>query len=170
MDCPVPFLPLQLQFNSLCIISIDIQPLWFYIYVFCSNRTILLFFHVRNCNDDGRHFFKFVDSASLWFMKASLPEVKQLTGKCFRIVRIVTKNNLFEIKISRPTPIDSLSVELFSLGLIKHSRQNLASEFYHAPFLTHQYDNTAANIYFATQKLNQLTHIGSFTRNTFVYP
>ena len=34
-------------------------------------------------------------------MKASLPEVNQLTGKCFQMVRIVTKNNFFAIKISQ---------------------------------------------------------------------
>ena len=34
-------------------------------------------------------------------MKASLPKVNQLTGKCFQMVRIVTKNNVFAIKISQ---------------------------------------------------------------------
>ena len=38
--------------------------------------------------------FLFVDAASLWraeIVKASLPEVNQLTGNCFRMVRIVLK-------------------------------------------------------------------------------
>ena len=47
------------------------------------------------------------------FMKASLPEVNQLTGKCSQMVRIVTKNNFFAIKISQRY---DLSVQLFSLG------------------------------------------------------
>ena len=55
-----------------------------------------------------------------WSMKASLPEVNRSTGKCFHMVRIVTKNRFFEIKISRPTPLDSLSVELFSLDQIQY--------------------------------------------------
>ena len=41
-----------------------------------------------------RHFFLFVDAASLWrpeIVKASLPEVNQFTGNCFRMVRIVLK-------------------------------------------------------------------------------
>ena len=57
--------------------------------------------------------FLFVDAASLWraeIVKASLPEVNQFTGNCFRVVRIVLK-----IKISRPTPLDSLSVLLWLL-------------------------------------------------------
>ena len=39
-------------------------------------------------------FFLFVDAASLWrpeIVKASLPEVNQFTGNCFRMVRIVLK-------------------------------------------------------------------------------
>ena len=38
--------------------------------------------------------FLFVDAASLWrpeILKASLPEVNQFTGNCFRMVRIVLK-------------------------------------------------------------------------------
>ena len=38
--------------------------------------------------------FLFVDAASLWraeIVKASLPEVNQFTGNCFRMVRIVLK-------------------------------------------------------------------------------
>ena len=49
----------------------------------------------------------FVDVASLWraeIVKASLPEVNQFTGNCFRMVRIVLKITFFGIKISRPTP------------------------------------------------------------------
>ena len=71
-----------------------IQPLW---YVLCSNRTILPLFHLtiytRNYSRDGRHFS--IDLLNLaltrWFMKASLPEVNQLTGKCFQMVRFVSK-------------------------------------------------------------------------------
>ena len=39
-------------------------------------------------------FFLFVDAASLWrpeIVKASLPEVNQFTGNCFRMVRLVLK-------------------------------------------------------------------------------
>ena len=62
--------------------------------------------------------FLFVDAASLWraeIVKASLPEVNQFTGNCFRVVRIVLKITFFEIKISRPTPLESLSVLLWLL-------------------------------------------------------
>ena len=45
-----------------------------------------------------------------WIMKASLPEVNQFTGNCFRILRIVSKNNFLVIKISQPTPLDYFSV------------------------------------------------------------
>ena len=41
-----------------------------------------------------RHFLLVVDAASLWraeIVKASLPEVNQFTGNCFRVVRIVLK-------------------------------------------------------------------------------
>ena len=39
-------------------------------------------------------FFLVVDAPSLWraeIVKASLPEVNQFTGNCFRVVRIVLK-------------------------------------------------------------------------------
>ena len=58
---------------------------------------------MRNYCRNGRHFL--IVSLHLvltrWFMKASLPEVNQLTRKCFQMVRIVTKNNFFAIKISQ---------------------------------------------------------------------
>ena len=72
------------------------------------------------CRTCAAFFFLFVDAASLWraeIVKASLPEVNQFTGNCFRVVRIVLKITFFEIKISRPMPLDSLSV-LFWLLLI----------------------------------------------------
>ena len=43
--------------------------------------------------------FLFVDTASLWraeIVIASLPEVNQFTGNCFRVVRIVLKITFLE--------------------------------------------------------------------------
>ena len=45
--------------------------------------------------------FLFVDAASLWraeIVKASLPEVNQFTGNCFRMVRIVLKITFLKLR------------------------------------------------------------------------
>ena len=56
---------------------------------------------MRNYRRDGRQFLIVSPHFALtrWFMKASLPEVSQRTGKCFQMVCIVTKNNFSAIKI-----------------------------------------------------------------------
>ena len=98
--------------------NLCIQPLWFYIYVLYSNRTILPSFSHAKLPPRWSAFFLmcwFRLAFTHWSMKASLPEVNRSTGKCFHMVGIVTKNRFFEINISRPTPLDSLPVELFSL-------------------------------------------------------
>ena len=51
-----------------------------------------------------------------WILKTRLAEVNQFTGNCFRKVRIVSKNNIFEVNISRLTSLDSLSILLWSPG------------------------------------------------------
>ena len=45
----------------------------------------------------GSHFFHLLTPPR--FGALNLPEVNQFTGNCFRMVRIVLKNNFFEIKI-----------------------------------------------------------------------
>ena len=52
-------------------------------------------------------FFLFVDAASLWraeIVKASLPEVNQFTGNCFRVVRIVLKITFLKLRYSSQRP------------------------------------------------------------------
>ena len=51
-----------------------------------------------------------------WILKSRLAEVNQFTGNCFRKVRIVSKNNFFEVNISRLTSLDSLSTLLWPPG------------------------------------------------------
>ena len=51
-----------------------------------------------------------------WILKSRLAEVNQFTGNCFRKVRIVSKNNFFEVNISRLTSLDSLSILLWPPG------------------------------------------------------
>ena len=51
-----------------------------------------------------------------WISKSRLAEVNQFTGNCFRKVRIVSKNNFFEVNISRLTSLDSLSILLWPPG------------------------------------------------------
>ena len=51
-----------------------------------------------------------------WILKSRLAEVNQFTGNCFRKVRIVSKNNFFEVNISRLTSQDSLSTLLWLPG------------------------------------------------------
>ena len=51
-----------------------------------------------------------------WILKSRLAEVNQFTGNCFRKVRIVSKNNCFEVNISRLTSLDSLSILLWPPG------------------------------------------------------
>ena len=51
-----------------------------------------------------------------WILKSRLAEVNQFTGNCFRKVRIVSKNNFFEVDISRLTSLDSLSILLWPPG------------------------------------------------------
>ena len=54
-----------------------------------------------------RHFFLFVDAASLWraeIVKASLPEVNQFTGNCFRVVRIVLKITFLKLRYPSRRP------------------------------------------------------------------
>ena len=81
---------------------------------------------MRNYHDDGRHFFEICWlRLALIYESESSRNSKPLTGKCFRMVRIVTKNNFFEIKISRSTPIDSLSVELFSLDNTEYKHSHV---------------------------------------------
>ena len=51
-----------------------------------------------------------------WILKSRLAEVNQFTGNCFRKVRIVSKNNFFEVNISRLTSLDPLSILLWPPG------------------------------------------------------
>ena len=51
-----------------------------------------------------------------WILKSRLAEVNQFTGNYFRKVRIVSKNNFFEVNISRLTSLDSLSILLWPPG------------------------------------------------------
>ena len=51
-----------------------------------------------------------------WILKSRLAEVNQFTGNCFRKVRIVSKNNFFEVNISRLTSLDSFSILLWPPG------------------------------------------------------
>ena len=51
-----------------------------------------------------------------WILKSRLAEVNQFTGNCFRKVRIVSKNNFFEVNVSRLTSLDSLSILLWPPG------------------------------------------------------
>ena len=51
-----------------------------------------------------------------WILKSRLAEVNQFTGNCFRKVRIVSKNNFFEVNISRLTSLDSLPILLWPPG------------------------------------------------------
>ena len=51
-----------------------------------------------------------------WILKSRLAEVNHFTGNCFRKVRIVSKNNFFEVNISRLTSLDSLSILLWPPG------------------------------------------------------
>ena len=51
-----------------------------------------------------------------WILKSRLAEVNQFTGNCFRKVRIVSKNNFFEVNITRLTSLDSLSILLWPPG------------------------------------------------------
>ena len=51
-----------------------------------------------------------------WILKSRLAEVNQFTGNCFPKVRIVSKNNFFEVNISRLTSLDSLSILLWPPG------------------------------------------------------
>ena len=51
-----------------------------------------------------------------WIFKSRLAEVNQFTGNCFRKVRIVSKNNFFEVNVSRLTSLDSLSILLWPPG------------------------------------------------------
>ena len=51
--------------------------------------------------------FLFVDAASLWraeIVKASLPEVNQFTGNCFRMVRIVLKITFWGLRYPGQRP------------------------------------------------------------------
>ena len=51
--------------------------------------------------------FLFVDTASLWraeIVIASLPEVNQFTGNCFRVVRIVLKITFLELRYPGQRP------------------------------------------------------------------
>ena len=51
--------------------------------------------------------FLFVDAASLWraeIVKASLPEVNQFTGNCFRVVRIVLKITFLKLRYPGQRP------------------------------------------------------------------
>ena len=83
----------------------------------------------------GRHFFFIcwlLLTLARSIVKASRPEVNRFTGNCFRVVRIVLKITFFEIKISRPTPLDSLSVLFWLLTMV----ENLTSSSY-SPTWTH---------------------------------
>ena len=51
-----------------------------------------------------------------WILKSRLAEVNQFTGNYFRKVRIVSKNNFFEVNISRLTSLDPLSILLWPPG------------------------------------------------------
>ena len=66
--------------------------------------------------------FLFVDAASLWraeIVKASLPEVNQFTGNCFRVVRIVLKITFLKLRYPGQRP-ESPSLSYY--GSCRHSK------------------------------------------------
>ena len=60
--------------------------------------------------------FLFVDAASLWraeIVKASLPEVNQFTGNCFRVVRIVLKITFLKLRYPGQCPLQTPSLSYY---------------------------------------------------------
>ena len=104
LDCPAPFLPLQLQYNSLCIIKYRYSAavylyIYIYIYILKNRKKTLLslqafFFTCEIATTMVAIFYICWLSPRLIHENESSGS-QQLTGKCFHMVRIVTKNNLF---------------------------------------------------------------------------